>query len=104
MPAEAAKLSSQSLAEAEARYQAILQQYRERFSDEQKADVRRLCMVAQQSLDATRAFPVANAEQPGLYLKPLVERDKKIGPGQAGQEKSAQRSNEHASTSPSGRP
>jgi len=76
-PAEAAKLSPQSLTESEGRYQAILQQYGERFSDVQKADIRRLCMVAQQSLEAVRAYPIGNAEQPSLYLKPLVERDKK---------------------------
>jgi len=76
-PADAAKLSPQSLIEAEGRYQSILQQYGQRFSDVQKADIRRLCAVAQQSLDAVRTYPVGNAEQTGLYLKPLVERDKK---------------------------
>lgn len=82
VPAETAKLTPQSLTEGEARYQAILQQYGGRFSDAQRADIRRLCMAAQQSLDAVRAYPIDNAEQPGLYLKPLVERDKNSSPGQ----------------------
>ena len=80
-PAEAAKLSPQSLVEAETRYQAILQQYGERFSEVQKVDIRRLCMVAQQALDAVRALSLGNADQPSLYLKPLVELDKETATG-----------------------
>ena len=75
--AEASKLSPQSLAEVESRYQAILSQYPDRFSDVQKADLKHVCLVTQQSLDGLRAYTVSNAEQPALYLKPLVEREKK---------------------------
>jgi len=77
LPAEAAKLSPPSQAEAQARYQAILAQYPDRFSDAQKTDLKRLCFVAQEPLDKLRAWSVANADQPALYLKPLVEREKK---------------------------
>jgi hypothetical protein len=74
-------LSSESQSEAEARYQAILGVYGSRFSDEKKADLRRLCFAAQPSLDRLRAYPLENGDSPALYLKPLVEREKKTQPG-----------------------
>ena len=70
------KLSAESQAEVEARFQAILSQYGSRFSDEQKADLRRLCTVAQPPLDRLRAYALDNGDNPALYLKPLVEREK----------------------------
>ena len=72
-----AKLSAQSQAEVESRHQAILTQYPERFSDAQKADLKRLCVLLQPSLDHLRAYEIKNSDLPGLYLKPLVDRDKK---------------------------
>jgi hypothetical protein len=77
LPVDASKLSPQSQAEAEARYQSILAQYPERLSDAQKTDVKRLCLALQPQLDRLRAWPIANSAQPALYLKPLVEREKK---------------------------
>jgi hypothetical protein len=71
------RLSPEGQAEADARFQAILVQYGSRFSDEQKADLRRLCAVAQQQLDRLRAYPVQNGDGAALYLKPLFEREKK---------------------------
>ena len=76
-PSNPPKLSPQSQAEAEARYQAILAQYPDRFSDTQKADLRRLSFVLQPQLDNLRAWPVADSDAPALYLKPLIEREKK---------------------------
>lgn len=76
-PSNAPKLSPQSEAEANARFQSILAQYPDRFSDAQKADLKRLCFVLQPQLDRLRAWPVANSDQSALYLKPLVEREKK---------------------------
>jgi hypothetical protein len=73
-------LSAESKAEAEARYQAILGVYGSRFSDTQKSDLRRLCFAAQPSLDHLRAYTIENGDCPALYLKPLVEREKKTGP------------------------
>ena len=70
------KLSPESQAEAEARYQAILSQYGKRFTEEQKNDLGRLCYVGQQPLDRLRAYNLANGDAPALYLKPLVEREK----------------------------
>ena len=70
------KLSPESHAEVEARVQTILNQYGTRFSDAQKTDIRRLCTLAQPPLDRLRAYALANGDGPGLYLKPLVEREK----------------------------
>jgi hypothetical protein len=71
------RLSPEGQAEADARFQAIVAQYGSRFSDEQKADLHRVCAVAQQQLDRLRAYPIQNGEGTALYLKPLFEREKK---------------------------
>jgi hypothetical protein len=70
------KLSPESHAEVEARIQTILSQYAGRFNDAQKADLRRLCNLAQPPLDRLRAYALENGDGPALYLKPLVEREK----------------------------
>jgi hypothetical protein len=70
-------LSPESQAEAEARYQQILSQYGSRFSAEEKASLREMNLVTQASLDKVRAFSLENGDGPALYLKPLVEREKK---------------------------
>jgi hypothetical protein len=75
-PADLPKLSPESHAEAEARIQTILTQYGSRFNDAQKADLRRLCFLAQPPLDRLRAYALENGDGPALYLKPLVEREK----------------------------
>jgi hypothetical protein len=74
---DAPRLSPESQAEADARYEAILSLYRSRFSDTQKADLYRLCLLAQPSLDRLRIYPIENGDGPALYLKPLLEREKK---------------------------
>ncbi len=79
-PASAPKLSPESQAEVESRIQSIFAQYGNRLSDAQKADVRRLATEAQPPLDRLRAFATDNGEGPGLYLKPLMEREKKPSP------------------------
>jgi hypothetical protein len=71
------KLAPASQAEAETRTQAILSRYGERLSEVQKADVRRLSLLLQPPLDALRAYPLGNGDSPALYLKPLVEREKR---------------------------
>lgn len=70
-------LSAESQAEAEARYQQILSQYGSRFSAEEKTSLREMNLVTQESLDKVRAFSLQNGDAPALYLKPLVEREKK---------------------------
>lgn len=71
------KLSPEGQAEVDARVQSILGQYGARLSDEQKADLRRLCAWAQPPLDRLRAYHLQNGDGEALYLKPLVEREKK---------------------------
>jgi len=79
-PANAPKLSPESQAEVESRIQSIFAQYGNRLSDAQKADIRRLAAEAQPPLDRLRAFATDNGDGPGLYLKPLMEREKKPSP------------------------
>ena len=75
--AELPKLSAQSQNEADARFESILREYADRFSDAEKKDLRRLCYAIQQPLDHVRAYPVANGDAPALYLKPIVERERR---------------------------
>ena len=77
-------LSPESRAEAEARYQQILSQYGSRLSAEEKTSLREMNLVTQTSLDKVRAFSLENGDAPALYLKPLVEREKKPVPPPAG--------------------
>jgi hypothetical protein len=79
-PANAPKLSPESQAEVQSRIQAIFAQYGTRLSDAQKADIRRLATEAQPPLDRLRAFATDNGDGPALYLKPLMEREKKSLP------------------------
>jgi hypothetical protein len=76
-PPNAPKLSAESQAEADARAQVIFAQYGSRFSDDEKTDIHRLCVVAQQQVDRVRAYHLRYGDAPALYLKPLVEREKK---------------------------
>ena len=76
----APNLSPESQAEVESRVQAILSQYGSRFSEAQKTDLRRLCREAQPTLDRLRAYATENGDGPALYLRPLLEREKKPSP------------------------
>lgn len=71
------QLTPEGQAEVEGRLQTILNLYGSRFSEAQKADLRRLCTLAQPPLIRLRAYPLENGDGPGLYLKPLMEREKK---------------------------
>ncbi len=77
LPPNFPKLSDQSRAEVEARYESIVKQYSGRFNDQQKPELRRLSFLAQPALDNLRAYTIHNGDSPALYLKPLVEREKK---------------------------
>jgi hypothetical protein len=79
-PANAPNLSLEGQAEVESRIQSIFAQYGNRLSDAQKTDIRRLATEAQPPLDRLRAFATENGDGPGLYLKPLMEREKKPSP------------------------
>ena len=84
------KLSPEGQAEVDARIQSILGQYGSRLSEEQKTDIRRLGTFAQPPLDRLRAYHLDNSDGSALYLKPLVEREKKnvAPPAKAVQKKS----------------
>jgi hypothetical protein len=71
------KLSPEGQAEVDARYQQILGQYGPRFNDSDKNTVRTLCIFLQPALEHVRAYALSNGDAPALYLKPLVEREKK---------------------------
>ena len=79
-PANVPVLSPEGQAEVDSRIQSILAQYGSRLSDTQKADIRRLATEVQPSLDRLRAFATENGDGPALYLKPLMEREKKPSP------------------------
>ncbi|HKV64705.1 MAG TPA: hypothetical protein VJO16_22565 [Candidatus Acidoferrum sp.] len=78
--ANSPKLSQGGQAEVDSRIQSIFAQYGSRLTDAQKADIRRLATEAQPSLDRLRAFTTENGDGPALYLKPLMEREKKPSP------------------------
>jgi hypothetical protein len=82
-PPTVPKLSPESQAEVDSRIQTIVAQYGSRLSDAQKADIRRLATEAQPPLDRLRAYPTENGDGPALYLKPLMEREKKPAPAPA---------------------
>jgi hypothetical protein len=79
-PPSSTNLSPEGHTEVESRLQAILNEYGSRFSDAQKADLRRLCTEAQPPLDHLRAYGTENGDAPALYLRPLMEREKKPSP------------------------
>ncbi len=79
-PLNSPNLSPEGKVEVESRIQAILGEHGSRFSDAQKADLRRLCNEAQPVLDRLRAYPTENGNGPALYLRPLMEREKKPSP------------------------
>ncbi len=76
-PQDNPKLSAESRAEVEARVHTVLARYGHRLSGEQKADIRRLQTLLQPQLESLRAYSVSNGDSPALYLKPLVEREKR---------------------------
>ncbi len=67
-------------AEAEARIAMILGKYGSRFTDEQKADIRRLITGAQEGLEAMRAYPLENSVEPATLFRPYrnTSRPKKV--------------------------
>jgi hypothetical protein len=76
-PPELPKLSSEGQAEADSRYQQILALYGGRFDEGQKATIKKMCADLQPTLEKIRKFSLENGNAPALFLKPLVERDKK---------------------------
>jgi|SRR6516225_3556447 hypothetical protein len=70
-------LSEAGKAEADSRYQQILALYGPRFDEAQKSELKKMCAELQPSLDNLRSYALQNGDAPALYLKPLVEREKR---------------------------
>ena len=66
---EEPKLSPESRAEIEARIEAIFRKYGPRLGEEQKVDIKRLARELQKPLEALRAYPLDNANEPATPLK-----------------------------------
>jgi hypothetical protein len=77
IPQTPLSLSAAGQIEADSRYQQILSLYGARFEEEQKAELKRMCAELQPMLEKVRDFKLDNGDAPALYLKPLVEREKK---------------------------
>ena len=71
-PDQTPKLSAGSQAEAEARIQNILRKVGSRLSDAEKADLRKLVLSQQESMDKLRDFPLENWDEPALTLHAAV--------------------------------
>jgi hypothetical protein len=76
----ASTLTPAGQAEVDSRYQQILSLYGEHLDEAQKTNIKRMCAELQPSLERIRAFKLDNGDAPALYLKPLVEREKKQEP------------------------
>jgi hypothetical protein len=74
------QLSPESQLEADSRYQQVLSLYGNRLDDTQKANIKKMCTDLQPMLERIRKFDLQNGNSPALYLKPLVEREKKSPP------------------------
>jgi hypothetical protein len=82
------QLSPESQLEADSRYQQALSLYGEHLDDTQKANIKKMCTDLQPILERIRKFDLQNGNAPALYLKPLVEREKKSPPAAATSKKS----------------
>jgi len=74
------QLSRESQLESDSRYQQILGLYSDRLDDEQKGHIQKMCAELQRTLDKIRDYKLQNGDAPALYLKPLVERERKPQP------------------------
>jgi hypothetical protein len=77
------QLSPESQLEADSRYQQVLSLYGSRLDDTQRGNIKKMCTDLQPMLERIRKFDLQNGNSPALYLKPLVEREKKSPPAPA---------------------
>jgi hypothetical protein len=63
------KLSPDSQAEADAAYEILMRKYGQRFTKEQKAEIKRLVSQQQSALDKLRSAPVNNSEEPATVFQ-----------------------------------
>ncbi len=77
-PIELPKLSPESQAEAEARFQLVISRHGSHLNEEDKRNIKMLCYFSQPGLDRLRSFSLKNSDVPALFLKPIVEREKSL--------------------------
>jgi hypothetical protein len=75
------KATTDSQSEIDSHYQQILNLYGSRFDEAQKANLKKMCADLRPPLERVRNFTLENGDAAALYLKPLVEREKKPRPG-----------------------
>ncbi|HEY1467614.1 MAG TPA: hypothetical protein VGF61_01120 [Candidatus Acidoferrum sp.] len=78
--ADLPKLSVESQAEADARFQMVLGRYGNRLNEEEKQRTKGLCYSLQTTLEQLRSYSIKNGDVPALFLKPLIDRDNKPKP------------------------
>jgi hypothetical protein len=71
------QLSPEGQLEADSRYQQILSLYGSRLDDAQKAHIKQMCLDLQPTLEKIRKYNLENGNAPALFLKPLLEREKR---------------------------
>jgi hypothetical protein len=54
---------------ADSVYQAIIARYGQRFSDEEKVEIKRLAAQIQKTSDALNAFPLENQDEPATVFR-----------------------------------
>jgi len=64
-----AKLAAASQTEADMAYETVMRKYGKRFTDEQKADIKRLVNQQQGALDKLRAATVTNSDEPATVFQ-----------------------------------
>lgn len=69
------QLSPVARAEAESKIQNIFRKYSDRLSEEQKADIRKSMLQAQEALEKVRAFPLENRDEPAAVFRPLTGKE-----------------------------
>ncbi len=72
-----ARLSPESQAEADMAYETLMRKYGKRFTDEQKADIKRLVNQQQGALDKIRAAKVANSDEPATVFQIYAGEEKR---------------------------
>jgi hypothetical protein len=68
-PPAGAKLSPEAQSEVEAKMQNVVRKYGSRLSGAEKADIRRLLLLNQDSLEQLRSYKLENSNQPALVLR-----------------------------------
>jgi hypothetical protein len=68
-PPETPKLSPESQAEADLAYETLMRKYGRRFTEEQKADIKRLVVQQQSALDKLRTAKVLNSDEPATVFQ-----------------------------------